>query len=184
MTETEEPHAPGREQDLRVLIDQVHAGVLLCEEVLDEQQPGWDAAKKGPRQGGGPSGPAGVARGQLLIVFINLGHLLINDHGVEPWSIAPLPMRGDAEVSEWQFGAEGALDVSTGDPTPPTPRRAPPTPVRPVENPREPRYTLAEARQILATSHEHWWEVVSDDQGVPVEIRCLVTTCSQRRPVG
>jgi len=179
------PRPPNRERDLRDLLEQIQAGILLCEEILDEEQPGWHLRKRGRRGGAAPSA-ARNAWGLLNIAWVNLGHMLIRDHGVESWSIPPLAARSeeDGETTLLQFGRGGTLDVSAEVGMHLLERRTAPEAVRLIEGPREPLYTLEEARRVLEVCQQHVWKVETGDNGSPTGVRCATPGCDERRRGG
>lgn len=94
-------------RDLAALLQQVHAGVLLCEEVLERDNPGFWTRKK--HRGETPA--LRNACGQLSVAWINLGHWLVRA-GVESWTIAPLVTRStDGGTTQLEFGPDGGLEV-------------------------------------------------------------------------
>jgi hypothetical protein len=166
-------------EDLRRLLDHCVAGVLLIEEVLDAEQPGWLQA---PGKRSYVPHPLRNAWGALGSAWINVASNLV-DRGEPSWAITPLVTRTiQGGQHQWELAPDGHLEITpdavssfdwreslTGDL------------VRIVDRPAEPRYTLDEARRILEVCSEHEWEVVTEGAR-PVGVRCK--NCGETRPVG
>lgn len=141
---------PKGQDDLRTLHQQLHAGVLLLQEVLDVTDPGWWKPRRGKAVQGGSA--VRLAYGQLYTAWTNIGHWLIREEGAESWTIAPLVTRNLSSAAEQfsaiEFAPEGHLVLTEGVDSQGF-DAGDATPVRRVVEPEEPRYTLAEAQQIL-----------------------------------
>lgn len=161
--------------DLRTLVEQVHAGVLLMEERLDAVGPSGSWIKSGT--------PERYAWGQLSMAWINLVTVLLEDPNVQTWEIEPLVTRSaDGGRSGWSVGPDRHVIIEPWDGVAhPDLARTTSASVRPVNHPTEPRYTLAEAREILAICQTHRWDVETDDGGQPVGIKCA--NCDEKRPL-
>jgi hypothetical protein len=173
-----EPVDRSRVDDLRDLLDQLQAGIMVCEEILDEELPLWDAPKRGRRKN--PDSAARNAWGLMSIAWMNVGSILVA-LGVEPWSIPPLVSRAADGTGNtvMEFGPDGHLEINPADGAHLMDRQMPPGAVRIVDRPVEPRYTLAEAREILQVCQEHAWDVETGEHGAPVAVVCK--NCQERR---
>ena len=164
-------------EDIQRLLLQLHAGILLCEEVLERDDPGYWARKT--HRGETPA--LRNAWGQMSMAWINLGGWLLKA-GVESWTITPLATHDTrGGTTQLEFGPGGNIDVSP-DVVPNLDLRVvPKETVRVVEVPPEPKYTLAQARAILEVCSSHSWEVETTPQGTPTAVRCA--NCGERRPL-
>ena len=182
--DTKEPLA--REQALRRLLAQLQGGVSLVEEILDEDYPGWDApASRGRHKIAGRDTAPRYLYGQLCIAWVNAASQLMEEPGVETWSVPPLISRSLQEpgkVTFWEFTPAHGIEISTADQSKIKLENAPANSVRVVAVP-EARYTLDQARRILQGCTEHRWVADLDKDGQLHGVRCSTLLCRATRPL-